>query len=76
MHYGIIRYGSNNDCPMGTRFNTIMKNFEWSIGLKSSANRTKLGRSFRKIFKSYNDRVKMLLNYLGHYIVIINTKLK
>jgi len=51
MHYGIIRYGSNNDCPMGTRFNTIMKNLSRSIGFKSIANCTKLGRSFRKIFK-------------------------
>ncbi len=61
MHYGIIRYSPNITCPMGTRFNTIMKNFEWSIGLKSSANRTKLGRSFRKIFK---DRISCNECYL------------
>ena len=51
MHTGIIRYSSRDDSFMGTRFYTIIKNFQWSIGLKSSANRTKLERILRKIFK-------------------------
>ena len=36
---------------MGTRFYTIIKNLLRSIGLKSSANRTKLERILRNIFK-------------------------
>ena len=61
MYTWIICYGSSTDSTMGTRLNTIMKNLSWSIGLKSSANRTKLGQSFRKIFK---DRISCNECYL------------